>query len=184
MNKGTYVEIHVGERLKKYIEECYSRRGELVDGMVVPKKGSSVYDILRPYLELHPRDDDPGFLPEETVRIWLPFERCHKVHNHLTGKVYYCDTFWRNWLTEQGHAKMRRLFDNNFRFFLYAHLDGYTSGQREVNAECRAKVKKGLYEFCDNFHFTPTHRDEMKLLRAYYRYLDNREECRMSPFFF
>lgn len=184
MKQGIYIEVRVGERLKKYIEECYRRRGELKNGTICPKKGSSVRDIMMPYIETHPHNEEEGLPQEETIRISIPIRKDQKVYNSATDKVYYCDTFWRHWLSSAGHKKMERLFENNFRFYLFAHLDGYIKGQTERNPGGRPKVKHGLYEFCDNFHIDPDRKDVQKLLRAYYRYLEDREQSLVSPFFF
>lgn len=187
MKNMTYVEVQVGNRLKKYIEENFNRRGELKDGMVCPKKGSTLLDIIRPYLELQSyieKQEKQDLPPDETIRIAFPLMRGQKVYNRSSGKVYYCDTFWRNWLNPAGHKKLERLFENNFRFYLFAHLDGYASGQREKDPQCRPKMKHGLYEFCDNFNINPDTKEVKTLLRAYYRYVEDREHSNVSPFFF
>ena len=138
--------------------------------------------MIIPFLELRPKDYVEDLPDDETIEIELPLKRNEKVYCQSTGKVYYCNTLWRNHLSKAGHKKVKRFFETNFRKAYHTFMDGYIEGQYETKDEdTRLRVKQGVCAFLNQYHITYTERMISSMTRDWWRHVDKTEENRVSP---
>lgn len=174
--EGLYVKAKVGKKLKKWLEDSYQ------DGVVHPASGSVLVFLMIPYLELCPKDEVEDLPEDETVLIELPLKRDEKVYCKSTHKVYYCNTLWRNRLSEKGHKRVKGFFEANFRKAFHTFMDGYTEGQYETKDDnTRLKVKQGVSAFLNQYHIEFDERMVNSMTRDWWRHVDKNENNRISP---
>ena len=174
---GYYVKARVGEKLKHYLEACYQ------SDTVRPQKDSTLMGIIKQYLELSSNGDDD--LPDnECIKIELPLQN-GAVYSQSTGKVYICNTLWRNRLSEKGQWRVKKFFDNNFKHSFHIFMDGHISGQYiKKTEEERLKVKEAVTEFLLQYHIEPTEKLVSSMTRDWWRHNDRNEHYRESPMVF
>lgn len=171
--KGYYLQVKVGPKLKKYLECSY--KGDVI----IPPKDSSLMGIIKQHLELWAEDEE---LPvSECVKIELPLQN-GQVYSQSAGKVYVCNTLWRNRLSEKGHQRVKKFFENAFRHAFHVFMDGFIEGQYVAkDADARIKVKSGVVAFLNQYHIDLDEKLVTALTRDYWRHNDRNEDNRFSP---
>lgn len=174
--EGLYVKARVGKKLKKWLEDSYQ------DSVVRPKKGSVLVTMIIPFLELRPKDYVEDLPDDETIEIELPLKRNEKVYCQSTGKVYYCNTIWRNTLSKAGHKKVKWFFETTFRKAFHTFMDGHIEGQHEKMGEKeRLEVKAAVCAFLNQYHIEYDERMISSMTRDWWRHVEENEKNRISP---
>lgn len=173
--KGYYVTVRVGEKLKKYLEASYN--GEFIK----PPKDSNLMGIIKQYLELASSAEEEVLPENECVKIELPLQN-GVVYSQSAGKVYVCNTLWRNKLSETGHKRVRKFFENNFKYSFHIFMDGHITGQYSQKSEdARIKIKEAVVEFLLQYHINLDDRLIAALTRDWWRHNDRNEHYLESP---
>lgn len=173
--KGYYVTVMVGEKLKKYLEASYN------GGIIKPPKDSNLMGIIKQHLELFSSTEDIELPENECVKIELPLQN-GAVYSQSSGKVYVCNTLWRNRLSETGHKRVRKFFENNFKYSFHIFMDGHITGQySQKNEEDRIKIKEAVVEFLMQYHINLDDRLIASLTRDWWRHNDRNEHYKESP---
>ena len=173
--KGYYVTVRVGEKLKKYLEASYN--GDIIK----PPKDSTLMCIIKQHLELFSSTEDIELPENECVKIELPLQN-GAVYSQSTGKVYVCNTLWRNRLSEDGQYQVKRFFENEFKKTFRTYMDCYVEQQKAKNGEdCKCKIKEGIAAFLIQYHIDFTKQDIATLARDWYRHRDKVDENKRSP---
>ena len=173
--KGLYVTAKVGERNKRFIEDSYQ------SDTIPLERDSILLHLIMPYLELtsdEPAEDDYG---PDTVKIELPLGN-KKVYNHSGQMVYVCNTLWRNRLSEEGQAKVKRFFDHEVKKAFRTYMDGYIESQNATETGRQYKrIKEGITAFFIQYHIDFTKQDIAAFARDWYRHRDKVDENLRSP---
>ena len=171
-----YVTTHVGNEMRQYVLWTYK------SDIIPLERDSVLLDIIKPHLETKPASSVDDFDEEETVRIELP---------NINGKVYYgkgkrlyvCNTLWRDVLDNQGHKKVQRFLERNFKKSFRCFMDGYTEAQYIHKKENeRMKVKSGAVAFLMQYHIDVNEKTVNRLVRDWFRHRDRNEENKTAPF--
>lgn len=172
--KGLYVTAKVGKRYKRYIEGFYQ------SDTIPLERGSNLLNIIMPYLELT-SDEWPETVDEETIKIELPLGN-KKVYNFAGQSVYVCNTLWRNRLSEDGQFRVKRFFENMFKFAFHSFMDGHIAKRESLKGdEENNKVKEAVTAFLIQYHVDFTKQDIAALTRDWYRHRDKVEDNKRSP---
>lgn len=158
----------------------------LNSSVVKPERGSVLMSIIAPHLELSSHKDDPPEVPEgfSVLKIELPDLRL--VYNAKAGKAYYCDTMFRDRLSENGAMKVRQFFKRTFKNAYRTFMDGYTESQRDDQSQAAAytamlRVKSGTVAFLLQYHIDIDEKLITRLTRDWYRHTERNERNRFSP---
>lgn len=173
--KGYYVKANVGAKLKKYLEDSYG------NGVITPPKGSTLMGIIKQHLELVSHTEEECLPEDECVLIELPIHP-ERVYSQSTGKVYFCNTLWRNRLSEDGHKKVRKFFENNFRHAFYIFMDGSIEGQHLKNVEKDSvEIKASVAAFLNQYRIEFDEKMISTMTRDWWRHTDKNERKKFSP---
>lgn len=172
--EGLYVKARVGTKLRQYLLNSYQ------DGVVSPPANSNLINLIRPHLELHA---DEEVLPEEeTISIELPVARHLKVYSLSKNNLYFCDTLWRNRLSEDGHKAVKKFFENIFKHSFRIYMDGYYESQGLYKLDdARMKVKDGVVQYLMQYHIDFDEKLVSALTRDWWRHHDLNEKYKFSP---
>lgn len=178
--KERYLTVSVEQHIYRYITES------LGTNVVKLERDSTLMAIIKPYLELSSEQEELP-TPDGFMELKIELSELREIYNSRTGSVYYCDTLFRNVLTEKGMVKVRNFFKRTFKNSFRTFLDGYTEKQYddiasgEVDAHRRIKVKQGVVAFLLNYHIDFDEKLINALTRDWYRHTDRNENNRFSP---
>ncbi len=171
--EGLYVKAHVGHKLRQYLLNSYQK------GIVTPPRDSTLINLIKPHLELKAEDEE--FPEDEIILIELPLNS-EVVYHQGNKKVYFCNTLWRNTLSELGHKRVKQFFENYFKHGFRIYMDGYYEAQnlcREDNS--RMKVKEGVVQYLMQYHIDFDEKLVSALTRDWWRHRDLNENYQFSP---
>ena len=177
--KGRYLTVTVKSHIKKFLVES------LGSEIVKTDRDSTLLAIIKPHLTLESAVDEVEETPEgyEEIQIELPDLR--QVYESRSGKLYYCDTMFRDHIDRRGLERVRSFFNRTFKAAFRTFMDGYTESQNDSRAltetESRTRIKQGVVAFLLNYHITPDERLISSLTRDWYRHQDRNEKNRFSP---
>ena len=174
--KGRYLTVTVKSHIKKFLVES------LGSEIVKPGRDSTLLAIIKPHLTLESAVDEVEETPEgyEEIQIELPDLR--QVYETRSGKVYYCDTMFRDHIDRVGLEKVRSFFSRTFKAAFRTFMDGYTEFQNETKSEeARIRVKMGVCAFFNQYHINYTDKMVSSLTRDWYRHQERNEKNRFSP---
>lgn len=176
--EGYYVRAHVGKKIRQYIVCSYG------SDTIPLRRDSMLTAIIKPHLSLSPKGFMDDFPDDEIVRIEIPAMRS-KVFNYEKGKSYYCDTIWRDTLSNLGHKKVYEFFNKNLRNAFFIFMDGYTEAQYlNDNDKCYLKIKEGIGSFFNQYHIDFNEKMIAAYARSWYRHREENERNKVSPLVF
>ena len=179
--KERYLTVSVEQHIYRYITES------LGTNVVKLERDSTLMSIIKPYLELSSETDEQP-VPDKFMELKIELPELRRVYNSRTGSCYYCDTLFRNVLTEKGMVKVRRFLSRTFKNSFRTFMDGYTENQNDNNAEAaetsRMRVKRGVVAFLLQYHIDINERLVSTLTRDWYRHRDRTEQNRFTPVFY
>ena len=168
--------MSVKSYIKKYLTESLNTE------IIKPERGSTLLSIIKPHLILVSAMEKEEEIPAgyEEIQIELPDLR--QVYEASSGKVYYCETLFRNRIDSIGLAKVRTFFTRTFKAAFHTFMDGYIEYQNEFKSkEEGLVVKQGVCSFLNQYHITYDNKLADNLTRDWYRHRDRNEKNRFSP---
>ena len=125
--KGRYLTVTVKSHIAQYIKESIG------SSIVKPERDSTLLASIKPHLLLGSAVEEVTETPEgyEEIQIELPDLR--QVYETRSGKVYYCDTMFRDHIDNRGLERVRNFFNRTFKAAFRTFMDGYTEFQNENN---------------------------------------------------
>ena len=174
--KGRYLTVTVKSHIAQYIKESMG------SSLVKPERDSTLLAIIKPHLVLGSAVEEATETPEgyEEIQIELPDLR--QVYETRSGKVYYCDTMFRDHIDQRGLERVRNFFNRTYKAAFRTFMDGYTEFQNETKSEeARIRVKMGVCAFFNQYHITYTDTMVSSLTRDWYRHQQRNEKNRFSP---
>lgn len=176
---GRYLTITVKEDLYKYITESLNSE------IVRLERDSTLLNIIKPHLCLEPDEWELTPVPKGYTKLQIELPDLRKVYEARSGKVYYCDTLFRDHITEDGLKKVRRYLKRNYNDKFCTFLAGWVERQHFENEtseeEKRIQVTSGVVAFFNNYHITFTESMVEARRKAWLRYLENLENYKKSP---
>ena len=177
--KGRYLTITVKEDLYKYLTES------LQTDIIKPDRDSTLMNIIKPHLCLSPEDWESEPLRDDYRQIQIELPDLRQVYEASNGKVYYCDTLFRDHITQKGLLKVRRFLKSTYRFQFYTYLTAWVEKQHVDNessdTEKRIQVTSGIVAFFNSYHINFTEKMVEAHRQAWIRYLKNLEKYKVSP---
>jgi hypothetical protein len=171
--EGLYVKAHVGKKLRQYLLNSYQ------NGIITPPRDSALIGIIKPHLELS--SEEIEFPDDEIILIELPVNS-EPVYHHGNKKVYFCNTLWRNTLSELGHRRVKQFFENFFKHAFRIYMDGYYEAQGLYKLDdARMKVKDGVVQYLMQYHIDFDEKLISALTRDWWRHRDLNENYKFSP---
>lgn len=176
--EGFYVKAHVGKKLRQYIIWSYG------SDTIPLRRDATLTAIIKPHLALSPKDFIEPYPDDEIVFIEIPKIR-EKVYNHAKGKSYYCNTLWRDTLSNKGQKRVYEFFNSNMRNSFFIFMDGYTEAQyTNDNDKCYLKIKEGIAAFFSQYHIDYNEKMIAAYARSWYRHREENEKNMVSPLVF
>lgn len=174
--KGRYLTVSVKSHIQRYIIESIG------SSIVKPGRDSALMAIIKPHLVLGSAIDEEEPLPEGYAEIQIELPDLRQVYEAKSGKVYYCDTMFRDHIDRLGLERVRHFFNQTFKAAFRTFMDGYTEYQQENKAEDESiKVKKGVCAFFNQYHITYDDTMVSSLTRDWYRHQERNEKNRFTP---
>ncbi len=168
--------MNVKPHIRQYIQQSFG------SDIVPLRRGRTLTYLIIPHLRLEPETDEEQPAPEgyEQIKIELPDLR--KVYEASTGKVYYCETLYRDCITPDGEAKVRSFLSNTFKHAFRIFMDGWIEHQeQDRDVDDRLEVKSGVVAFLENYHIDIDEKLITSLTRDWYRHRDENEQYEFSP---
>ena len=179
--KDRLLTITVKEDIYKYITES------LQDDVVRPERGSTLMNIIKPHLCLDPDEWELEPVPDGYRELQIELPDLRRVYEAKKGKVYYCDTLFRDHITDLGLKKVRNYFNRNFNDKFQTFLAGWVERQHFTNetseVEKRIQVTSGIVAFFNNYHIDFDKKMIEARRKAWLRYQDKVERYKASPVF-
>lgn len=176
--KGRLLTITVKQDIHKYITES------LQSEIVKTERDSTLMNIIKPYLCLEAEAWELEPIPEGFVQLQIELPDLRQVYEARSGKKYYCDTLFRDHITEEGLKKVRSYFKRTFNDKFLTFLAGWVEYQNVANEtsenEKRVQITKGIVAFFNNYHITFNESMIEARRKAWIRYLEKLEENRVS----
>ena len=167
--KGRYLTVTVKSHIKKFLVES------LGSEIIKTERDSTLLAIIKPHLTLESAIEEVEETPEGYEQIQIELPDLRQVYNARSGKVYYCDTMFRDHIDRLGLEKVRNFFNRTYKA-------GYTEHQNETKAEDeRLRVKMGVCAFFNQYHITYDDTMVSSLTRDWYRHQQRNEKNRFSP---
>lgn len=141
--KGQTVDIRVGKVIKEFIL-CANHASETI----FPKKGSTLFCIIKQYIEPTPGDWTPISDRSEYVRIIIPYTHGQKSYNIKSKKVKYINTSYMNYLPPKGEAAIKRYLHNIFKSVYRNYMFGAISNGSGI------KISTVIEGFCRDYNIT------------------------------
>lgn len=177
--KDRLLTITVKEDIYKYITM------PLQSDVVRLERDSALMTVIKPHLCLEPDDWELEPLPEGFHKIHIELPDLRKVYEARSGKVYYCDTLFRDHITKAGLEKVRRFFKRSFHDKFNTYLTGWVEHQHVDNetseTERRIQVTAGIVAFFNSYHIDFDEKMIEARRQAWIRYQKNLEEYKKSP---
>lgn len=146
---------------------------------------STLITVVKPHLCLEPDDWELEPVPDGYTWLKIELPDLRQVYEARNGKVYYCDTLFRDHITRKGLVKVRRFLWKTYNAKFNAFLAGWTERQHVDNEtaerERRVKVTDGIVAFFNNYHIDFDNKLIESRRQAWVRYMKKTEEYRQSP---
>lgn len=167
------------EEYFKYITQS------LRSDVVKLEKGSTLMHIIKPYLSLEPDEWELEPIPEGFTQLRIELPVWSHTYEARSGKVYYCDTLFRDHLTEAGLKKVRSFIKKNYNDKFCTFMAGWVERQHRENeiseTSRRIQVTDGIAAFFNNYHIDFTEAMVEARRKAWLRYQDKVENYEKSP---
>lgn len=177
--KGRYLTITVKEDLYKYITES------LQSDIIKPERDSTLMNIIKHHLCLEPDDWELEPIRDDYRQIQIELPDLRQVYEARSGKVYYCDTLFRDHITKKGLLKVQRFLKSTYHAQFYAYMTAWVERQNvdkeNSNTKRRIEVTSGIVAFFNNYHIDFTEAMVQAHRKAWIRYLKNLEKYKVSP---
>ncbi len=174
--KGRYLTVTVKSHIKKFLVESLGTE------IIKTERDSTLLAIIKPHLTLESAIEEVEETPEGYEQIQIELPDLRQVYNARSGKVYYCDTMFRDHIDRLGLEKVRNFFNRTYKAAFRTFMDGYTEHQNETKAEDeRLRVKMGVCAFFNQYHITYDDTMVSSLTRDWYRHQQRNEKNRFSP---
>lgn len=176
--KDRILTITVKEEIYRYITQS------LNSDIVRLERGSALLYMIKPHLVLEP--DGWELEPVEegyaTLGIELPVRS--RTTESRSGKVYYCDTLFRDHLTLEGLVKVRSFMKKNYNEKFCTFMAGWVEHQYRINdlteRERRIQVTDGIVAFFNCYHIDFTEEMVQARRQAWKRYKEKVEKYEKS----
>ena len=146
------------------------------------RNGRTLTRVIAPYLVLRPNGDQLKPPPEGLMPVHFVLPVKMKTCESATEKVYYCYTLFRDCISEEGEAVVRRFFANSFKHSFRIYMDAYIERQEETKTEdSKNMVKSGVVSFLMKYHIDVDERLVTSLTRDWYRHNEDNEHYMFSP---
>ncbi len=176
--KDRILTITVKADLHKYLTESHQ------SDIIRPERDSELMTVIKPYLCLEPDEWESQPIPDGYAQLQIALPNLRKVYEARSGKVYYCDTLFRDHITEEGLKKVRSYFKRTFNDKFLTFLAGWVEYQNVANETSenkkRIQITKGIVAFFNNYHITFDESMIEARRKAWIRYLEKLEENRVS----
>ena len=177
--KGRYLTVTVKSHIKQYLVES------LGTDVVKTERNSTLLAIIKPHLILESAVEEVEEIPDDYEKIQIELPDLRQVYSAVNGKVYYCDTMFRDHIDQLGLEKVRNFFSRTFKAAFRTFMDGYTESQNDINSlseeNRRLRVKQGVVSFLLQYHIEPKEKLVINLTRDWYRHQHRNEKNRFSP---
>lgn len=179
--KGRNLTIIVKEDIYKYITQSLQR------DVIVPERDSTLMNIIKPHLCLVPDEWESEPMRDDYRYLQVELPDLRQVYEARSGKVYYCDTLFRDHITRKGLVKVQRFLKRTYHAEFCAFLAGWVERQHIDNEiaekERRIQVTNGIVAFLNNYHIDFDEKMVEAHRQAWIRYLKNVEKYKVSPVF-
>ena len=176
--KDRILTITVKADLRKYLTE--SPQSDIIR----PERDSELMTVIKPYLCLEPDEWETQPIPDGYAQLQIALPDLRKVYEARSGKVYYCDTLFRDHITEEGLKKVRSYFKRTYNDRFMTFLAGWVERQHFDNSnseeERRIQVTSGIAAFFNNYHITFDERMIESRRKAWLRYQEKVEKNKKS----
>ena len=176
--KDRILTITVKADLHKYLTESHQ------SDIIRPERDSELMTVIKPYLCLEPDEWETQPVPDGYAKLQIALPNLRKVYEARSGRMYYCDTLFRDHITEEGLKKVRSYFKRTFNDKFLTFLAGWVEYQNVANEtsenEKRVQITKGIVAFFNNYHITFNESMIEARRKAWIRYLEKLEENRVS----
>lgn len=180
--KDRIVTITVKEEIYKFITQS------LKSDVVSLERGSALLYMIKPHLALEPDEWELEPIEEGYAQIAIELPVRSRTTEARSGKVYYCDTLFRNHLTFEGLVKVRSFMKKNYNEKFCTFMAGWVEHQYRVNdlteKEKRIQVTDGITAFFDCYHIDFTEKMVQSRRQAWKRYRDKVEKYEKSVIVF
>lgn len=180
--KGRYLTITVKEDVYKYITQ--SLRSDIVK----PERDSTLMSVIKPHLCLEPDSWEQEPIPDNYHELQIELPDLRKVYEARSGKVYYCDTLFRDHITDEGLKRVRRFLKRSYYAEFRSYLTGWVERQHVENEnsekERRIQVLTGIVAFFNSYHIDFDEKMLEAHRQAWIRYQKKLDEYRISPLVF
>ena len=177
--KDRLLTITVKEDIYKYITM------PLQSDIVKLERDTTLMNIIKPHLCLEPDEWELEPIPEGYHKLQIELPDLRKVYEARNGKVYYCDTLFRDHITKEGLDKVRRFFKRSFHAEFNAYLTGWVEKQHVDNekseTEKRIQVTEGIVAFFNSYHIDFDEKMIEARRQAWIRYNKDVEKYKKSP---
>jgi len=177
--KDRLLTITVKEDLYKYITES------LQSDIVKPVRDSTLMDIIKPHLCLVPDEWELQPMRDDYKKIQIELPDLRQVYEDRSGRIYYCDTLFRDHITKKGLLKVRRFLKKTYHAQFYSYLTAWVERQHFDNEtaekERRIQVTNGIVAFFNNYHIDFDEKMVEAYRQSWIRYLKNIEKYKISP---
>lgn len=179
--KGRLLTITVKQDIHKYITES------LQSEIVKTERDSTLMNIIKPHLCLEAEAWELEPIPEGFVQLQIELPDLRQVYEARSGKKYYCDTLFRDHITEEGLKKVRNFFKRTYNDKFLTFLAGWVERQHFENEtsdeEKRIQVTSGIVAFFNNYHIDFDEKMIEARRKAWIRYQEKVENYKVSPAF-
>lgn len=177
--KDRILTITVKEEIYRYVTQS------LNSDVVKLERGSTLMYIIRPHLILEPDDWELEPIPDGFAQLNIELPVRSLTVEARSGKVYYCDTLFRDHLTKEGLVKVRSFMKKNYNDNFCTFMAGWVEHQYRVNEMAEKKrrihVTDGITAFFNNYHIEFTEAMVEARRQAWKRYMDKVEKYDKSP---
>ena len=177
--KGRLLTITVKCEIYKYLTE------PLQSNIVKTEKNSELINTIKPYLCLEPDEWESEPLQAGYTQVQIELPDLRRVYDARNGKMYYCDTLFRDHITYEGLKKVRNYFKRTYNDRFMTFLAGWVERQHFDNSnseeERRIQVTSGIAAFFNNYHITFDERMIESRRKAWLRYQEKVEKNKKSP---
>ena len=177
--KDRILTITVKNDLHKYLTESHQ------SDIIRPERDSELMTVIKPYLCLESDEWELQPIPEGYVQLQIALPELRKVYEARNGKVYYCNTLFRDHITLEGLKKVRSYFKRTYNDRFMTFLAGWVERQHYDNSnteeERRIQVTNGIAAFFNNYHITFDERMIESRRKAWLRYQEKLEKNKKSP---
>lgn len=176
--KDRLLTITVKADIHKYLTESHQSE------VIRLERNSELMDVIKPYLCLEPDEWEIQPVPEGFAKLQIMLPDLRQVYEARSGKMYYCDTLFRDHINETGLKKVRNYFKRTFNDKFLTFLAGWVERQHFDNEnsdeERRIQVTSGIVAFYNNYHIAFDEKMIEARRKAWIRYVEKLEQNRVS----